>query len=78
MQQVTATPSPDRHPDDLLPTYQAAADYHLSRSWFAQSRLRGDGPEFIRAGLKKVLYRRSAIEAYLAGRVLKSTSQKIA
>jgi len=52
-----------------------AAEYlGLSASTLAKMRLRGDGPPFLKAGRRIVLYDRSDLEAWLDTRRRHSTS----
>jgi predicted DNA-binding transcriptional regulator AlpA len=50
--------------DRLLTPLETATALGLSLSWLAKSRLRGDGPLFIKIG-RSVRYRESAIRDYL-------------
>ena len=52
----------------------AAAYVGLSASTLAKMRLRGDGPPFIKAGAKIVLYAVAELDAWLASRRRLSTS----
>jgi len=56
-------------------TPQQAADLlGISKSTLAKFRLRGDGPKFLKLS-KKVLYRESDLEDWIAQRVFNSTSE---
>ena len=44
----------------------------------AQMRFRGDGPPYIKASPRKVVYRRSALEAWLVSRERTQTGQAVA
>ena len=44
----------------------------------AQMRFRGDGPPFIKASARKVVYRRTAVDEWLASRERTSTSHAVA
>ena len=60
-------------PDPLLDGAQAAAYVRWSRSTLDKSRLTGDGPGFIKVG-RLVRYRKSDLDAWLASRHRRSTS----
>ncbi len=48
---------------------QALSDYlSIPRRTLQRWRVTGDGPAFIRAGARRVLYRREAVEAWAASR----------
>ncbi len=53
---------------------EAAAYLGLSASTLAKMRLRGDGPQFIKAGPRVVLYDLNDIDEWLASRRRSSTS----
>lgn len=60
--------------DDPVLTEKGAADYTgWSVSSLAKSRLTGDGPTFLKFG-RAVRYRRSDLEAWLASKRRRSTS----
>lgn len=54
------------HPDPIMSTRDAAAYLNMSESWLAKRRSEGGEPQWMRLGLKKVGYRRSALDAFLA------------
>lgn len=62
----------------MLPDYlktPAAAEYtQMSVPTLERKRLVGDGPPFIKAG-KSVIYRRADLDAWLASRLVRSTSE---
>jgi excisionase family DNA binding protein len=60
----------------LLTTEQLAEWLGVSVGTVNRFRLRGDGPKYVKIG-KTVRYRESDVEAYLAGRVTRSTSDKL-
>lgn len=72
---VTPTPMPDRHDRDLLDSKQLCADYGFSYSWLAQSRVRGDGPPFLKIGAN-VRYRRKTVEEWINAQETTSTMAK--
>ena len=54
----------------------AAADYvGLSPSTLAKMRLRGDGPVYAKSGPRIVVYDVADLDAWLAGRKRRSTSE---
>lgn len=58
----------------LLSVEQAARFLNLSASSLAKSRVRGDGPAFVKLGAA-VRYRRADLEAFIAAGVRRSTSE---
>lgn len=59
---------------DYLKTPEAADLVCLSVPTLERLRLRGDGPRFVKAG-KSVIYRRADLDAWLASRLVRSTSE---
>lgn len=55
---------------------EAAAYVGLAPSTLAKMRIRGDGPEFSKAGTKIVVYDITALEGWLAGGRRRSTSDR--
>lgn len=55
---------------------QAAAYVGLSPSTLAKMRLRGDGPVYSKAGPRIVVYDKLDLDAWLAGRRCRSTSNQ--
>jgi predicted DNA-binding transcriptional regulator AlpA len=60
--------------DPLLHPKQAAEMLNLSVSWLAKSRLRGDGPRFVKIG-RAVRYPLSSILEFIKSRMRGSTSE---
>jgi predicted DNA-binding transcriptional regulator AlpA len=60
--------------DELLPPPPAAKELRVSVSWLAKSRLRGDGPRYVKIG-RSVRYPKSYIREYLWARTRSSTSE---
>jgi hypothetical protein len=58
-----------------LRTPAAAAYIGLAASTLEKMRVRGDGPEFERAGTRIVVYSVEALERFLAKRRARSTSE---
>lgn len=70
----------DPEPDVFLDT-MAMESFGFRRQTWAVLRMRGGGPEFIRAGRGrrgKVLYSRKSVLAWLAGRTRRSTAEEAA
>ena len=61
--------------DRMLRTAEAAEYIGLSESTLAKMRLRGDGPPYIKAGRRVVLYDMQDVNAWLADRRRHSTSE---
>jgi predicted DNA-binding transcriptional regulator AlpA len=59
--------------DPLLQPRDAAVLLGVSLSWLAKSRLRGDGPVFVKIG-RSVRYPRSSLTDYIKSRTRLSTS----
>ena len=59
----------------LLTPSETAKSLGVSLSWLAKSRLRGDGPRYIKIG-RAVRYSESARRDYLKARTRISTSEK--
>lgn len=60
---------------DLLTTGEAAELTRLSKGTLNRLRVIGGGPKYLKIGPRKVYYRRSDIDAWLAERVYGSTSE---
>ncbi len=58
-----------------LRTPEAAAYVGLTVSTMAKLRLRGDGPPYAKAGPRIVVYDTADLDAWLAGRKRRSTSE---
>lgn len=54
---------------------QAAEYVQLSPATLAKMRLRGDGPKFIKAGARVVLYAQDELDRWLSDRTRRSTSE---
>jgi excisionase family DNA binding protein len=71
----TARPGLTPHARDSLMTVKETANYlRVSKSFLDKARLSGEGPAFCRIG-RKILYRRSVVDAWLLQRQFASTSQ---
>ncbi len=63
---------------DTYLTAQEAGDYlRLSKSSLAKLRLYGGGPRFIRVSGRKITYRQSDLDAWVAAREHQSTSEYV-
>jgi hypothetical protein len=51
---------------DLATPAEVAEALHTTPASLAQMRYRGDGPKFVRAGRKKILYRWVDVEQWVA------------
>jgi predicted DNA-binding transcriptional regulator AlpA len=69
-----AEPSSAR-PERLLTARDAADVLHLSHSWLAKSRMRGDGPPFVKLG-RSVRYGEGALREWLQSQTRRSTSER--
>jgi excisionase family DNA binding protein len=58
----------------LLTQREAACVLRLSERTLERSRVTGFGPPFVKAG-RRVLYRREDLDAWVASRVVASTSE---
>lgn len=58
---------------DVLDTREAAVYLRISTSTLAKYRVFGTGPEFIRQSARKVIYRRTALDAWLDARTCSNT-----
>ena len=58
---------------DILPTPEAATYLRLSKPTLERLRLTGEGPPYAKLG-KAVRYRRADLDAWLASRLIRSTS----
>ena len=61
----------------LLTVAEAAKHLRVSKSFLDKSRVSGGGPEFIRIGKRKILYRTSALDFWANARRYVSTSEYI-
>jgi excisionase family DNA binding protein len=60
----------------MLTTHEAASYLRLSPRTLERLRVSGTGPKFVRLGRRSIRYPQQYLEAYLASRVVSSTSQK--
>ena len=59
----------------LLMVSEAADILRLSQSWLAKSRMRGDGPPFVKIG-RAIRYRESSLVQWLKSNQRRSTSER--
>lgn len=71
---MNAPAKPATSIDPLLYPHDAASFLGVSLSWLAKSRLRGDGPRFVKIG-RSVRYPRSSVLEYIKSRTRASTSE---
>jgi len=50
---------------DLLTRREVCQQYRMSLPWLSALGARGEGPTMLRLGKKKILYRRTDVEAWL-------------
>jgi excisionase family DNA binding protein len=67
--------SADEKGEPFLTTPEAAAYLRVSKSYFDKLRVYGGGPEFIRLGKRKILYRKSDLDLWADQRRFGSTSE---
>ena len=61
--------------DPLKTTPEGAAHLRVSKSYLDKLRVYGGGPEFVRFGARKILYRTSALDRWVHERRHQSTSE---
>ena len=54
--------------DDLMTEAQLCARLHITRRTTLRWRASGDGPAYVRAGERRVLYRRGDVDAWIDDR----------
>ena len=59
----------------LLTPRDAAAFLHLSQSWLAKARMRGDGPPYVKIG-RSIRYREAALVQWLKSKQRLSTTEQ--
>ena len=62
-------------PERLLTARDAADFLHISISWLAKSRMKGDGPPFVKVG-RSVRYGEGALLRWMKSRMRLSTSER--
>jgi predicted DNA-binding transcriptional regulator AlpA len=60
---------------ELATPAEVAKALHTTTASLAQMRYRGDGPKFVRAGRRRVLYRWTDIEEWIASSLHTRTDQ---
>jgi excisionase family DNA binding protein len=61
----------------MLTSHEAADYLRLSTRTLERLRCSGLGPKFIRCGQRSVRYQQSALDEWIAGRVVRSTSEVV-
>jgi hypothetical protein len=61
---------------DMATPEDLADALHTTTGSLAQMRYRGDGPKFVRVGRRKVMYRWSDVEAWIADSTRTRSDQK--
>jgi excisionase family DNA binding protein len=61
----------------MLTSHEAAGYLRLSQRTLERLRVSGQGPKFVKCG-RSVRYQRSALEEWIASRVVRSTSEAMA
>jgi predicted DNA-binding transcriptional regulator AlpA len=54
------------HDVPIMSTRDAATYLNMSESWLAKRRWEGSEPRWVKLGLKRIGYRRSVLDAFLA------------
>ncbi len=68
-----ASPAPSTNPDRLLTEMELEAEDGFNHRTLQAWRVRGGGPKYLKIG-RSVRYRRKDIEAWLASKIRRSTS----
>jgi predicted DNA-binding transcriptional regulator AlpA len=61
-------------PQDYLTSREVRDQFRLSIPFLSQLRCRGEGPRFTRLGIRKVLYLRSDVKAWLEAHAIETRS----
>jgi excisionase family DNA binding protein len=62
----------------MLTSHEAADYLRLSIRTLERLRCSGFGPKFIRCGRRSIRYQQSDLDAWIASRVVRSTSEELA
>lgn len=62
---------------ELLTVIEAAAYCRVSKSFLDKARVYGDGPLFIRLGIRKIGYRTADLDRWITDRSFRSTSEYV-
>lgn len=62
--------------DEYLTTEQAAEYTKLAASTLTKKRLYGDGPPYLRPGLRRIIYKKADLDAWLESHRRTSTSDR--
>lgn len=63
---------------EILDPREAAEYLRSSASTLAKARMTGSGPAYVKQNARRVVYRRADLDAWLAGKVVTSTSDRAA
>jgi len=69
--------SGDSRMSEILTTNQAAAHLALGRSTLEKWRCSGDGPKFIKLGLRRVGYLKTDLEEWIAARPRRGSTSEV-
>jgi len=64
--------------DVYLTEAEFSERYHIARRTAQRWRITGDGPPFVRVGVRKVVYRQSDCEAWAAAQTFTSRADEVA
>jgi len=70
-----ASPAKNAPPNSLLTAKEAAHFLRVSLSWLAKSRMRGDGPPYIKVG-RSIRYTEAAVTQWMKSHQRLSTSEQ--
>lgn len=62
--------------DEYLTIEQFCAMVHINPKTAQRQRLNGEGPPFVRAGAKRVLYRRRDVDAWLKAKTFRHRAEE--
>lgn len=62
--------------NEFLTEPQYCAMVHINPKTAQRQRLNGDGPPFVRAGAKRILYRRADVDAWLKARTFRHRAEE--
>lgn len=64
---LSLTPQPVKRPGDILTPREVATEYRLAERTLANWRALKQGPRYLKFGKRAVRYRRTDLEAFIAG-----------
>ena len=65
MKPLQPNPLSQPSPEDRLTSREVTEQYRLSSAFLSNLRCQLEGPRFTRLGIRKILYRRADVEAWL-------------